>query len=248
MSFFKFILKRKRFLWNFPKKILLYSIIKKVLPYTLVNYIPLVQVHDAILELDKKGIRGAVVETGCWKGGLGAFMAWTIKNKGTIKRDVWLFDSFEGLPSFENEDPRDMNRFKNSGTKAQGAFRADTSDVEEIVLKLNVKDITHIIKGWFRYTIPSVKTKIGGIALLRLDGDLYSSTKTCLDELYDQVVDGGYIIIDDYYNWIGCRKAVYEFFYERGISPTIGYCPSSWHYGCAFFKKIPDEVKLVKSI
>ena len=58
------------------------------------------------------------------------------------------------------------------------------------------------------------------IAILRLDGDWYGSTKVCLDNLYNKVVDGGFIIIDDYgcEKWKGCKKAVQEFFAKNRLS------------------------------
>jgi len=68
---------------------------------------------------------------------------------------------------------------------------------------------------------------------LRLDADLYEPTKYSLEELYDQVEVGGYIVIDDYRNWVGCRKALYEFIYEKGIQPFIEIYP----HGVAQFKK-----------
>jgi len=52
--------------------------------------------------------------------------------------------------------------------------------------------------------------------LLRLDSDWYESTKQCLENLFDLVVDGGLVIIDDYYVWDGCARAVHDFLSKRG--------------------------------
>ena len=43
-----------------------------------------------------------------------------------------------------------------------------------------------------------VKYFPNGIALLRLDGDLYRSTKVCLDNLLPLVSPGGWVIVDDF--------------------------------------------------
>jgi hypothetical protein len=55
------------------------------------------------------------------------------------------------------------------------------------------------------------------LALLRLDGDLYKSTQDALTSLYDKVSPGGYVIVDDYNSWDGCRAAADEFRKQRGI-------------------------------
>jgi hypothetical protein len=55
-----------------------------------------------------------------------------------------------------------------------------------------------------------------------LDGDWYESTKICLEKLYDKVIDGGIIIIDDYGHFIGAKKATDEFRKNNKIySPLI---------------------------
>lgn len=59
------------------------------------------------------------------------------------------------------------------------------------------------------------------IAILRLDGDYYGSTMDALDALYDRVVCGGYIIIDDYGDFASCRNAVADFCAKRRLSPDI---------------------------
>jgi O-methyltransferase len=55
------------------------------------------------------------------------------------------------------------------------------------------------------------------LALLILDGDMYSSTIQVLEKLYDKVSPGGYIIIDDYGCLANCKKAVDDFREKRNI-------------------------------
>lgn len=83
-------------------------------------------------------------------------------------------------------------------------------------LKLDNK-VIHLVKGWFNDTLPIHKNDIGKIALLHLDCDWYESVKICLEELYDSVIEGGFIFIDDYGHWRGCKKAVDEFIKERDL-------------------------------
>ena len=69
--------------------------------------------------------------------------------------------------------------------------------------------------------MPQVKSAIGPIAILRLDADWYESTKCALENLYDNVVSGGYIVIDDYMYWEGCRKAVDEFLAKKDFNANL---------------------------
>ncbi|HEX7403049.1 MAG TPA: TylF/MycF/NovP-related O-methyltransferase, partial [Usitatibacter sp.] len=56
---------------------------------------------------------------------------------------------------------------------------------------------------------------------LRLDGDLYESTWDALTALYDRVVPGGFVLIDDYGDFPPCRQAVDEFRQQRGIGEPL---------------------------
>ena len=75
------------------------------------------------------------------------------------------------------------------------------------------------LEGWFRDTLPSAP--IERLALLRMDGDLYESTMDALVALYDKLVPGGIVIVDDYGILEGCRAAVTDFRRERGIDEPI---------------------------
>ena len=76
-----------------------------------------------------------------------------------------------------------------------------------------------LIKGWFENTVPT--NKHDSISLLRLDADWYDSTKICLEHLFPKVVKDGIIIIDDYYVWDGCTKAVHDYLSETKSSCRI---------------------------
>ena len=74
---------------------------------------------------------------------------------------------------------------------------------------------------WFQNTVPIDAGKLGPIALLRLDGDWYDSTKICLEHLYPLLSPGGIIIMDDYWTWEGCRKATDEYRDKFNINSLI---------------------------
>lgn len=95
------------------------------------------------------------------------------------------------------------------------------------------KELIHYHVGWFQDTVPAVHQDIGPIAILRLDGDWYASTKVCLEYLFDKVVSGGVVVIDDYGTYEGCRRAVDEFMKLKQIQVYLASIDS----GCRFFVK-----------
>jgi hypothetical protein len=106
---------------------------------------------------------------------------------------------------------------------------------------LGLTGYTELVKGWFEDSLPANRQRIGPIALLRIDGDWYSSVRCCLDNLYDQVVDGGLVVLDDYYAWDGCAIAVHEFLGSRRLAHRIegvlGTAESVEAYESAVFRK-----------
>lgn len=153
-------------------------------------------------------VSGAVIECGTWRGGMLAAIA--EKRPDSL---VVAFDSFEGLPPAKPIDgpaaiawqaDKDSPIYFDNCTASEYEFRTTMSDTG-----LNYD----VVKGWFEETVPKFVAERPDlkVAILRLDGDWYDSTKVCLDNLYDLVVPRGLIIIDDYAAWQGCRKATDEF-------------------------------------
>lgn len=94
-----------------------------------------------------------------------------------------------------------------------------------------------IVEGWFDQTVSHVarETEPRSIALLRLDGDWYDSTRCCLDSLMPLVSEGGVVVIDDYYAWDGCARAVHDYLSSTDAAYRIRSLPN-W-YGAYFLKK-----------
>jgi O-methyltransferase len=76
-----------------------------------------------------------------------------------------------------------------------------------------------IHKGFFEQTLPRFQPP--PIAVLRLDADWYSSTAICLEHLWDAVMPGGIVLLDDYYHWEGCSRAVHDFLSRRGAPEVV---------------------------
>lgn len=198
----------------------------KVFPYTMIGYKRLSNAYELAKVAERENIKGAFVECGVWKGGTIGAMAY-VADRATSGRNIWLFDSFEGLPEPTSEDGKVAAQY--SGNRESGKLVAiekcvgPLEDVKRLffsVLKLK-EDHIWIAKGWFQDMIAKEKEKVGPIAILRLDADWYESTKVALEGLHDNVVSGGYVIIDDYGHWEGCKKAVDEFLAKRNIKVDL---------------------------
>ncbi len=88
-----------------------------------------------------------------------------------------------------------------------------------------LSDNVVFLQGWFKDTLQDMPSQ--SLALLRLDGELYESTMDILVALYDKIEPGGVAIVDDYGAIEGCRKAVADYFKERG-QPIPVYTKIDW--------------------
>ena len=162
-----------------------------------------------------KKIEGDIVECGVWRGGMIAGIAELLG----AKSKYFLYDSFEGLPEAKAIDGQSALNWQND-VKGDYYFdncKAEINYANEAMSKTGVD--FELIKGWFENTVPT--NKHDSISLLRLDADWYDSTKICLEHLFPKVVKDGIIIIDDYYVWEGCTKAVHDYLSEIKSSSRI---------------------------
>ena len=174
-------------------------------------------VKNLALARQFKHVAGSVVECGVWKGGMSAGLAEILGPD----RYYYLFDSFEGCPKAKEIDgPKAIQWQQDTGSPHYyNNSSADISFSQEMMQRAGANRCT-IIKGLFDNTLPEFKAE-GGIAILRLDGDWYGSTMTCLEYLFPQVNEGGVIIIDDYYVFDGCARAVHDYLSRNRIAPRI---------------------------
>ncbi len=179
----------------------------------------------ALAEHAKK-ISGVIVECGVWRGGMSAGLAEILG----AEREYYLFDSFEGLPPAKDIDGPAAQAWQQDKSSPNYHDNCTASQAEaEATLKRSPARNVHLIAGWFNETLPhSAPDK--PIALLRLDSDWYDSTMTCLETLYPRVAMGGLVIIDDYYAWDGCSRAVHDYFSRHQLPvrlrehfPSVAY-------------------------
>lgn len=149
---------------------------------------------------------GDIAECGVWRGGMSAGIAELLGNT----RKYFLFDSFEGLPRAKEIDGHAAIEWQNN---SKGDFFYDNCKAEMDFAQKAMSATGcqfELIKGWFNETLSHFKHS-DNIALLRLDGDWYESIYDSMKYLYPLVKKDGLIIVDDYYSWDGCSKAIHDY-------------------------------------
>ncbi len=132
-------------------------------------------------------------------------------------RTYYLFDSFEGLPAADPELDGKAAIGWQADTQSPYYFdncRAEISFAETAMQRSGAVDY-RLVKGWYKDTLQGF-TPPAPIAVLRLDCDWYQPTTQCLDAL-----PGGLLLLDDYYTWDGCVRAVHEFLARAGRPERI---------------------------
>lgn len=198
------------------------AIIDEVRMLTMVSAERLLANMDAVRYAVRRGVSGAIVECGVWRGGSVLAMIRVLQECGVDDRDVYLYDTFEGMTAPTEVD---TSRFHEpalqtwkttpEGSTAWGwAFDAEIYDLDFVkrVMKQSgyPQDRVHFVQGPVEETIPG--TLPSAIAVLRLDTDWYESTIHELKHMYPVMPSGAVLIIDDYGHWDGSRRAVEEYF------------------------------------
>jgi hypothetical protein len=198
----------------------------KVKEYTMTNSERVVALCNAIDYLTKNNIEGDIVECGIWKGGSTMAAIDTLLRHNSTERDIYLYDTFEGMPAPSKHDVK-KGGHHGAGMSAEELYK--NSNPDDIIwcistldeVKQNIgkfdypPDKIHYVKGMVEDTIP--QTIPQKIALLRLDTNFYESTQHELKYLYPLMVPGGVIIMNDYGEWAGARKAIDEYIEANNI-------------------------------
>jgi O-methyltransferase len=182
---------------------------------TMIGLRRLNQLQIALETIEEEEIPGNFLEAGVWRGGACIFAAAFLHNKGIENRLVFAADSFEGLPLPDSKYPVDAGDIHHaydflsvSLDEVKNNFASYLVPTERVVF----------VKGFFSESLKNLDC--GSLAILRLDGDMYSSTTQALNSLFDRLSPGGFVIVDDW-TLPGARKAVQDFLSERGMHPEI---------------------------
>jgi Macrocin-O-methyltransferase (TylF) len=200
---------------------------------TMLPRVRLDNLQFCVEEVLKRNIAGDLIETGVWRGGATIFMRGILEAHGVTDRTVWVADSFEGLPK-PDEKVFPLEAKAHSGPVMTKLFNHLAVGIDDVKMNFKAYGLldSHVrfLKGWFKDTLPTAP--IARLAVMRLDGDFYESTRDALQNLYHHLSPGGYVIIDDYgeNTWTYCRKAVDEFRAEKGIREPLVRVDSKCYY------------------
>ncbi len=159
---------------------------------------------------------GAFAECGVWRGGSVMMMAFALQLMNVTDRDIYLFDTFEGMTAPTAED---VDLYGRSAAALLEAGDRDSnpvwaySNVEEV--RANLRRTGYpmerfiFVPGDVMKTLPQQAPS--ELALLRLDTDWYESTRHELEHLFPRLCERGVLILDDYGHYHGARKAVDEY-------------------------------------
>lgn len=185
------------------------------LGFTMVGHRRLDNIRACIESVIANNIPGDFVECGVWRGGSSIFAKGVFTAYGVSNRKVWLADSFEGMPVLKLEADK-----VDSDYSTQRYFAVSREVVENNFRKFDLLDENvRFVKGWFSESLHMAS--IEQIAVLRLDADHYSSTMDALNALHGKMSTGGFVIVDDYNSFAGCKAAVTEFRAVRGITSEL---------------------------
>jgi hypothetical protein len=198
------------------------EVIERVRPYTMTSPARVAALCDAVSHVVRHGISGDFVECGVWKGGSAMAAALRLTQLNAVDRPLFLFDTFEGMTPPGEIDRSGSSGFsaaallKSAPDKSHIAARATIEEVRQNMASTGYPpELVHLVRGPVEQTLPDRAPE--RIAVLRLDTDWYDSTRHELLHLYPRLAAGGILIIDDYGDWQGARKAVDEYFDERKI-------------------------------
>jgi len=199
------------------------AIVRRVRRYTMTTPRRIAALCDGVEYVVRREVPGAIAECGVWRGGSMMAVALTLRRLGVTDRDLYLFDTFRGMPPPTPEDTRSLydgySPVKHWRKRERGELNTwhyvPAERVRAAVLSTGYPaERVHLVEGRVEDTLPAEAP--GELALLRLDTDWYESTRHEMEHLYPRLRSGGVLLLDDYGHYEGARRAIDEYFAERG--------------------------------
>lgn len=193
---------------------------------TMVGLQRLTNVQECVRRVIADRIPGDLIETGVWRGGTAILMRALLDVYDDHERKVWVADSFAGLPAPDPDRYPADKRFASvldQSPNSQDSLDFLAVSIDDVRRNFGrygyLDDRVRFVEGWFKDTLPELSGHCW--AIIRLDGDLYESTIQALENLYADLSEGGFAIIDDYWAVGACRQAVEDYRTANGIDAVI---------------------------
>lgn len=166
--------------------------------------------------IENSQLPGIFLEAGCALGGSSILIA-SLKND---RRSLLIYDVFGMIPSPTEEDTQDVHdrystivkgKSKGLGTDKyygyeENLFEVVQSNLENFKINCDRQSVS-LVRGLVQDTLEIDQP----VAFAHVDVDWYEPVRTCLERIFPVLVPGGIIILDDYHDWGGCRKATDEY-------------------------------------
>ncbi len=212
--------------WSEPMAERHASIWWQVKPYTMTSVERVVALCQSVAYVEKHRIPGAIVECGVWKGGSMMAAALALLALESTQRELHLYDTFTGmtLPAhidvdWQGRPARELIHLANAEGEMHRA-RCSLHEVKQALMQTQYPwEKLTFVPGRVEQTLPGQAPE--QIALLRLDTDWYESTLHELEHLYPRLADGGVLIVDDYGQWQGAKRAVDQYFQDPHIDADL---------------------------
>lgn len=173
-----------------------------------------------VLQVEQVQREGIIVEAGAALGGSAIVLA----AAKAPARKMKVYDVFGMIPEPSERDGVDVHKryekiasgeARGLGGKTYYGYRENLyAEVRESFTRHGVgveQNAVDLVQGLFEDTILLDEP----VAFAHLDGDWYDSTMVCLERISPLLVPGGRIILDDYFHYSGCRRAVDDYFEGR---------------------------------
>ena len=192
--------------------------IKHFQEITLASELNLWSIYQSLKYINDEKIDGDIVECGVYNGNTLAFIG-EINDELNLNKRIWGYDTFNGFVenSFTDKDI-DFKTGKKVKSVSADIFYS-LNDVKKNIIQNNNKNFQKytLIEGDILETLNIKDNVPNKISFLRLDTDIYKTTKKQLEILYDKLVPGGVLHIDDYGICPGVKTAVDDFFSNKNI-------------------------------
>jgi len=187
---------------------------------TYLSVAKLAKLADLCLNVEERKLPGMILETGCALGGSSIVLA-AAKSKSRLMK---VYDVFGMIPPPSDADGEDVHaRYDvicsggSKGLSGDAYYGYHDNLYEEVIASFKrcgypIHDNNvELVKGSLQDTLHITEP----VALAHIDVDWYDSVYTSLEQIAPSLSPGGAMVIDDYFDWSGCKLAVQDYFKDK---------------------------------